>query len=157
MLYTPLLQVVLSSSPQSEGRLTKTNKAPFTECLLKKILSCFSRHTDQLYIIYKCQRKANGQSRMNNLETRKTLDTRHGTQTNKRRRRIKCKINIKIYVIIINTSQSIKSRISYNVENIIFLEMHDYYVRQYIYFLFLILYLLNKMKNKKNTTLSEQF
>jgi hypothetical protein len=46
-------------------------------------------------------------------------------------------------------SQSIKSRISYNVEKIIFLEMHDYYVRQYIYFLFLILYLLNKMKNKK--------
>ena len=38
-------------------------------------------------------------------------------------------INIKIYDIIINTSQSIKSRISYNVEKIIFLEMHDYYAR----------------------------
>jgi hypothetical protein len=66
-------------------------------------------------------------------------------------------INIKIYDIIINTSQSIKSRISYNVEKIIFLEMHDYYASVWIYLLFFILFSLNKMKNKKNTTLSEQF
>jgi hypothetical protein len=30
---------------------------------------------------------------MNNLETQATLDTRHGTETNKRRRRIKCDID----------------------------------------------------------------
>ena len=74
---------------------------------------------------------------MNNLETRATLDTRHVTETNKRRRTT-CdidysEINIKIYDIIINVSQSIKSRISYNVENIIFLEMHDYYARENIF------------------------
>ena len=42
-------------------------------------------------------------------------------------------INIKIYDIIINTSQSIKLRISYNVEKIIFLEMHDYYAKAFIF------------------------
>ena len=42
-------------------------------------------------------------------------------------------INIKIYDIIISTSQSIKSRISYNVEKIIFLEMHDYYAKVNIF------------------------
>jgi hypothetical protein len=42
-------------------------------------------------------------------------------------------INIKIYDIIISTSQSIKSRISYNVEKIIFLEMHDYYAKVIIF------------------------
>ena len=36
---------------------------------------------------------------------------------------------------------------------IIFLEMHDYYARLYICLLFLILYLLNKMKSKTNTTI----
>ena len=69
---------------------------------------------------------------MNNLETRATLDTRHGTETKEKNmwyRLHVCEINIKIYDIIINTSQSIKSRISYNVEKIIFLEMHDYYAR----------------------------
>jgi hypothetical protein len=53
-------------------------------------------------------------------------------------------ININIYVIIINTSHSIKSRILYNVENKFFLEMHDCYPRVNIYLLFLILCSLNK-------------
>ena len=49
---------------------------------------------------------------MNNLETRATLDTIHGTEANKRRRKLHVnEINIKIYDINISTSQSIKSRI----------------------------------------------
>ena len=88
---------------------------------------------------------------MNNLETQATLDTRHETKKNKRRRK-KCdidlyvsEITISIYDIIINTSHSIMSRILYNVEKIIFLEMHDYYARMNIYLLFLIIYSLKKM------------
>ena len=76
--------------------------------------------------------------------------TENGEKPKKKKKklwyRLHCsEININIYDIIINTSQSKKSRISYNVENIIFLEMHDYQARVYIYLLFLILCSLNQM------------
>ena len=40
---------------------------------------------------------------MDNLETRATLDTRHGTETNKRRRRTKCDID---YIIVVKELRS---------------------------------------------------
>ena len=66
---------------------------------------------------------------MNNLETRATLDKQKKKKTKLWYRLHVSEININIYDININTSQSIKSRMLYNVEKIIFLEMHDYYAR----------------------------
>ena len=84
-MYTPLLQVALSSSPQSEGRLTETNKDTLISCTL-----------------FICVRD----KRMNNLETRETLDTRHGMEANKRRRRKKCDMD---YMSVKLTSTSMIS------------------------------------------------
>jgi len=101
----------------------------------------FSRKSCWLFVHYlKVLEKSKGT--IKNEQSRDTCNIGHKTWNRDKQKKKKKKmwyrlpvseINIKIYGIIINTSQSIKSRISYNVEQIIFLEMHDYYDRVYIY------------------------
>ena len=96
-----------------------------------------------------------------NEQSRDTGNFGHKTrnETNKRRRRkenviqITCQwTNIKIYKIIINRSQSIKPRISYNVENFFFLKcMTTMPGWIYIYsFLFSVHLIKCKAKKKKH-------